>query len=328
MRKALAFLIILGATAILPSFAHAQNLGAEPLTISVSPEFPEPYQTVTVTPRSTLLNLAASAVTVSVNGKVVSTGSGGASTSFQMGGPGQTAVVTVSATGPDGSYQASVTLRPSNISLIVEPMSVTHPLYEGGSLLAAEGRVRLIALADMRSSAGTPIAAANLVYNWQLGNQQLAAQSGIGRSVLTATGPLLYRDATVTVTVSTPDGSASGQSRTVLEPVEQQVLVYRNNPLLGPDFSKTITGETSLSEGEDSFRAVPYFFPTMPNFSWSVNGAPSGSEQVITVRSNGDGAGSALLSVEASQPGTYLAASNSFTVRFGEDTGLFDFFGL
>ncbi len=77
---------------------HAQQyLGADPITVDISPEYPAPYDVVTVSPGSTLLDLSASSVTVALNGKVVSTGSGTASTQVQMGGPGEKTTITVTA---------------------------------------------------------------------------------------------------------------------------------------------------------------------------------------------------------------------------------------
>ncbi len=321
--RAASILFLLGAA----SFAHAQSYGAEPITISVSPMYPEPYQTVTVTPGSTLLDLAAYTVTVSVNGQVINTGTGTESSAFQARGSGEVSTIKVTASGPEGTFERSVTIRPSSVSLVVEPVSVTHPLYEGASLLAPEGRVRLIAIADLRGQGGA-VSPQNLVYTWKAGDQVLQAQSGIGRSVLTATAPLQYRDADITVTVSTQDGSASGQAYAQLTPVEPFVRIYRNSPLEGPDFDTALVEEFTMTGDEESFRAIPYYFSALPAFSWAVNGAVSGSEQVITVRTNGDGPGAAVLSVDATQPGTYAAASASLGIRFGGEDTIFDFFGL
>ncbi len=324
---------ILGFSAVailiaLPAFVSAQSLGAEPLTISVSPQYPEPYQTVVVTPRSTLIDLSASTVTVSVNGTVIKEGTGGESTSFTVGGAGEAMTIKVVAVGPEGTFEQALVIRPSGVALVVEPSSTTHPFYLGASLVAPEGNVRIIALAEMRSSAGgAPIAASSLVYNWKIGDRLLQAQSGIGRSTLAVTAPLQYRDATVTVTVTDQAGTGAGQASVRLTPATPMLLVYRDGPLFGPHFDHAIEEDIVLNGDEESFRAVPYYFAQRPAFSWSVNGAPNGNESVITVRTTGGGSGTAQLSVDAALPDTYVSMTESFGIRFGESSP-FNFFGL
>ncbi len=83
--------------------AEAQGLpGTDPLTLSVSPQYPRPYQSVTVAPRSTLLDLSASTVKVSVNGTNVYTGSGTQPTTVRAGALGERTTVVVTVTDPSG----------------------------------------------------------------------------------------------------------------------------------------------------------------------------------------------------------------------------------
>jgi hypothetical protein len=185
----------------------------------------------------------------------------------------------------------------------------------------------LIALADLRAG-GKALSPNELVYNWKLGNQMLMAQSGLGRSTLTATAPVQYRDATINVTVTSQDGSAAGAATVTLTPVDPVLRIYRNGPLLGPQYNSEVTGNITLNDDEESFRAVPYYFAKKPTFAWSVNGTQSGSEQVVTVRTNGDGPGTAVLTAEATQSGTYAEAETSLGIRFGNSSGFFSFFGL
>lgn len=308
---------------------HAQvNPDQDPLTISISPQYPRPYEAVTVTPQSTLIDLSSAKVTVSVNGTVIGKGSGSAPVQIQAGAAGARTTVTVTAVASDGqSYTKQLVIRPADVALIVEPSSTEHPFYRGASLVSSEGTVRLIALPDLRTTAGAPIPASSLVYTWKNGNQVLQASSGIGKSVLTATAPVRFRDATISVTVASADSSIVAQASTLIAPVAPVVRIYQNDPLLGPLFNYALPKTISMSDEEETFRAVPYYFSATPSLDWSVNGTQSQAGKDITVRSNGSGSGTALLGFTAKQASTNLLANVSMTVQFGAKKSL-GIFGL
>jgi hypothetical protein len=307
--------------------AHAQTLGAEPLTVAVSPEYPQPYQTITITPSSNLIDLVASTVTISVNGKTIGKGSG-QKMNYQVGPAGEVDIITVTATTPSGTYTKKVTLRPAGVALIMEPNSITHPFYEGGAQVASEGRLRIVALADFRTSDGRSIDPATLAYTWKSGDQILQNASGLGKSVLIADAPMRYRDTPVSITVSTADGSIAAQAAIPISPIDPYIIVYRDGPLFGPDFDKAITGTYAMASNEDSFRAVPYFFSSAPSFSWNVSGKQSGTEPVITVRTTGSDAGTSIISVDANQSGSYQSANTSFSIQYGQNERSLNIFGL
>lgn len=324
MKQAAATLLLFGALFGIGYTSYAQ-LGADPLILNASPAYPRPYESVTIVPESSVIDLSASTVTVSVNGQVMSTGSGAEAAYVTMGGPGTVTTVRVSAVYGGQTYTKTLTLRPADVALVVEPVSTSHPFYEGGSLVAAEGQVRLVAIPDLRTSAGAPIPAANLVYTWRNGEQVLQAASGIGKSVLTATSPIRYRDARITVTVSSQDRSIVAEATTVIAPANPLVRVYRNDPLLGPLYDTALPASVELSGTEETFRAVPYFFSNAPAFTWSVNGATSDTDRDITLRSTGEGNGRARVQVLAGLAAE--SAGAAFTVDFGDSSG-FNFFGL
>lgn len=307
--------------------AQAQLGSTAPLYLVLSPEFPRPFSTVTVSVRSDTIDLYSSIVTVRVNGEVVEEGSGVVNAVFTVAGPGQTSTVVATAVNQGRTYTTQMTIRPADVALIVEPLTTAHPLYKGGNLVASEGRLRIIAMPELQTAAGTPLAPQNLVYTWRLGNQVLQSASGIGKNVLTATAPVRYRDAVVSVTVATQDQSVVAQSSALISPVDPVVRIYRSDPLLGIDFANAVSDSVVLRGSEDSFRVVPFFFSGLPSISWSVNDVVNETANTITLRSTGSGGGSALLGVRAQLSSNFQIAEDSVTVRFGE-TGGFNFFGL
>jgi hypothetical protein len=298
--------------------ANAQSIGTDPLTVSISPTYPAPYQTVTITPSSTLFDIAGATVTIVVNGKAFYKGSGGTSVQVPVGGAGSATTIKVSAVSGGQATSKTLTIRPADVALVVEPISTTHPFYGGPGLVAANGRVRVIAIPDVRTSSNRAIDPANLEYTWKLGAQVLQNDSGIGKSVLDATAPERYRDADVSVTVSSSDGTLNAQAHTNISPVDPIARMYRNDPLLGPLFDVAVPPSITMAGTEDSYRGVAYYFSSPPSLSWAVNGVANGTDKDITVRSAGSGTGSAVLNFTANQEETSQTANTTVSVNFGQ----------
>ncbi len=313
------FALLLGAALLFCAVpAHAQFTGVDPLTVTLSPQDPGPYQTVTVTPQSTTIDLVSGTVRVSVNGTVVSDGAGASSVPVTVGGPGESTTISVRATVDGQTYDKSITIRPASVALIVDPISTTHPFYEGASLPAPSGRVRVVALADLRSNASTRLAPQNLVYTWKVGDQTLTDQSGMGRSVLSATAPIQYRDAEITVTVTSPSNpNLVAQASTLITPVAPIARMYLDDALMGPLFDHALGSTFAMAGEEESIRGVGYFFGATPSLAWAVNGQAASSEQDVTVRTTGAGAGTAGLSLVASSQNPSQSASAQTSVQFG-----------
>ena len=307
--------------------AHAQIGSTAPIYLSLVPEYPRPGSSATVTVRSDTLDLYSSSVTVTVNGAVVEQGSGVVNATFTVGAAGQATNVVATVVSEGRTYTSRLTINPSSVALILEPLTTSHPFYEGGSLVASEGALRVVALPDLRTSAGIPLSPESLVYTWRIGNRVLQAESGIGKNILRANAPIRYRDAVITVTVTPPNQSTVAQSSILITPVDPIVRVYRNDPLLGVDFANALTGTVSLRGTEDGYRAVPYFFAGLPSIAWSVNGTVNETSNSITLRATGEGEGTAQLAVEAQNSTTFQRAENNFLVKFGEASG-FNFLGL
>lgn len=309
---------------------HAQYSTQDaPISFILTPSYPRPYQQVTVSPRSSLIDLSASAVTISANGVVIQKGTGTQSASVTVGGSGEVTKITVSVLGPDGrTYSTTNSVRPADVALVVEPDTTTHPLYKGLPLVASEGLVRLVAIPDLRTTAKVAMDPSTLVYQWKLGSQVLTSASGIGRSVLVATAPVRYRDAVITLTVTSPDSAVVAEAQTTITPTDPIARIYSYDPLLGPDYDHALTSVFSLSGTEASFRVVPYFFSAPPTIEWSVGGKAQGAQQDITVRSTGSGAGSATLEARAKNTANLQTASSRTTLRFGEGSSPFSIFGF
>ncbi len=311
------FLLGVGAAGAFVAHAQSQFGNVDPLSITIDPDYPRPYQIVTVTPNSDLIDLSASTVTWSVNGTVVQKGSGSESASIAVGGPGTVTNIVLTVVNNGQTYTEKTSIRPADVALILEPISTTHPFYEGAALVGSEGRLRLIAVPDLRTSAGTPIPASSLVYTWKNDDQVLQSSSGIGKSVLSAAASVRYRNSVITVIVSSQDSSIVGSASVAIAPTDPIVQIYENDPLLGPRYENALPSSISMTGSEETYRAVPYYFSSIPSLSWSVNGTASQTGKDITVRPTGNGKGTALLGVDAESSSPVQSGAAQLSVTFG-----------
>lgn len=321
--------VLVSGAFLMPSATDAQNFtSVDQLALTANPQYPRPYDTVTITPSSTVTNLSSETIAWTVNGKAAGTTNGAAPFTAQLGGPGAATTIHASANGAGGSFSQSITFKPADVELIAEPDTTAHPLYAGSPLVGSKSTVRLVAIADLRTNAGR-IDPAKLIYNWKLDDQQLTAQSGVGASVLTVQAPEMYRDATIYVTVSSADGSVIGQDLYTLSPVQPSVRLYVNDPLQGPLYDNALGNSYAMTDAEESFVAVPYDFSSTPAIAWTIGGQPSSQGPFVTVRTNGNGSGNATIAAQANGSALERAGAESeVSFKGTQSGGIFSLFGL
>lgn len=321
MLGALVFALLIGvpAHALVPT-------NVEPFSIKISPRYPKPYETISITLQSSVLDLLSTEATISADGETLAEGLSVRSATVKMGGLGQETVLEVVVKTSEQTFTKKLTLRPADVALVLEANSTAHPFYQGGRLPVSEGPLRLLAFADFRDSSGALIPTNKLVYSWRVGERVLDTQSGAGKSVLLATAPLRYRDARITVTVTDPTTGVSAEGGITITPSDPVLRVYRNDPLLGIRYEEALFGALTLKGEEETFRAIPYYFDGAPLFSWTINSVEQGTAPDITLRATG-GAGSASVNASARDTTAFASASQGLTVRFGDSrpTGIFGF---
>ncbi|MEJ0053723.1 MAG: hypothetical protein WDN10_03310 [bacterium] len=313
---------------LLPATVFAQGVfgtGGPALTLAISPDYPRPYDTITASLSSNSIDLAAAIITILADGKEIPMTNGRARVT--LGAAGSATVVKAIATIGGQAYSASQTVRPAEVALIAEPAATSHPFYPGGFGIPSQGQVRLVALPDLRATGGKRFTDGTLVYKWKLNGQELADLSGIGRSVVSMTAPVRYRDATIEVTVLSPDQSLVADSVLRISPSDPSVRVYESDPLLGIRYDRALGDEFAMPGAEATFVAVPYGFARTPAIVWTVNSGASGSNPAITLRSTG-GKGSAAVSVTATLPQLFETATRALRISFGETSGGTGIFGL
>ena len=323
----LAFSILL----LSPFAASAQSIGdltsTDSFTVSVSPQYPAPQSTATLSFLSAMIDLTNATLSVSVGGKTVYQGSV-RPVSVPLGKAGSVATVLATITSSGVPYSRSVSIQPQDVAIVAEPLSSAPVLYPGKPFVPLGGDTRIVAVANVRDAAGKIVNPATLSYSWTVDGTQIADSSGVGQQTITVASPLQYRERSVSVAVQTQDGSLVGGASLALAPEEPSVLLYENAPLLGIRFTHALSGTFTIAATEDSLYAAPFSFPTnaAPALQWSLNGSAVQIGNSITLRPSGTGSGSAALLLTASNGGLDMITA-SLSLLFGKKTAT-NFFGL
>lgn len=326
------FIACIGIVLALPFAAMAQSIDGSlegtSFTVSVRPQYPAPNSQASISFLSTSLDLTNALLTVSVAGKEIYRGAV-QPVGITLGNAGSVANVKVTISSGGVSHSQTIFIQPQDVLLVTEPISSAPPLYPGKPLVPIGGSARVVAMANLRDARGKTIDPANLSYAWTVDNAQIANSSGIGKSAIIVASPLQYRARSVSVAVTSQNGSLVGGASLSLMAQEPTVRLYRNDPLLGIRFDRALSGEYAISDVETALYAAPFSLPTnsgAPLLQWSLNGSPAQTGNSITLRPAGKGQGNASLSLVASA-GNSTTATADLSLIFGKESS-FNVFGL
>lgn len=324
---------LVGIALVLPLLSSAQSLGigdsgGGPFTVSVSPQYPAPYGKAALSLLSGSIDLANATMVVLSGGKKIY-GGPVQPVAVTLGKAGSVTNVNVTISSAGASYSQSLSIQPQDVVLIAEPISSTPPLYPGKPSVPLEGRVRIVAVANLATASGASINPSALAYTWTVNDVRIANSSGIGRDAIMVASPMQYRASDVSVAVTSQDGSLVGAAELSLLAVEPFVRIYESDPLLGIRYDRALSNSYNISGAESTLYAAPFALPTTrgaPILTWFLNGAVAQTGNSITLRPSGKGDGTASLSLVASAGGDTTASAN-LSLSFGGTSGA-NFFGL
>jgi hypothetical protein len=328
----LGILTALAFALLLPEATFAQSLGGlgntSSFTITATPQYPAPGGIATLTFLSATLDLTNATLSVSVGGKNMYRGTvQPVAVTLGSGGGVTTVVATVSVGGTN--YTQTLAIQPQDVVLVAEPISSAPPLYLGKPLVPLEGDVRVVAMANLKNSRGQALDPSTLSYTWTVDDTQIANSSGIGKSAVIVASPLQYSARTVSVAVTSQDGTLVGGDSISLTALDPSVRMYENDPLLGIRFDHALSGLFAIPGAESTLYAAPFSLETSsgaPALQWFLNGSAAQAGNSITLRPTGTGQGNASLSLSASV-GSFTTATADLTLSFGT-TPSTNIFGL
>jgi len=325
---------------LLPSVVSAQTTSSSiqamiaaskgpAFSISVDPQYPQPFGQATISLQSTTLDLSNAVLDVSVAGESVYQG-GVDPVTIQVGGTGTITNVKVKVTSNGKDYVQNVYIQPEDVALVAEPVASAPVLYSGKPLVPMEGSVRVVAVANFQDVKGKTVDPSTLSYLWTVDGTQIADSSGIGREAVLVASPLEYRSRTVSVAITSQDGSLVGGADLSLSPESPSVYIYENDPLLGILFDHVLSDQYAITGAENTLYAAPFSFPITdgpPSIRWFLNGDQAQTGSSITLKPTGTGAGSASLSLTATA-GDSASATTDLSILFNAVKKGLGLFGL
>ena len=304
------------------------SISGSAFTVSVSPQYPAPGNQATLSFLSSSINFTGATLSVAVAGKQIYKGNV-QPLAIPLGKAGSITTVNVTISSGGASYSQTLSIQPQDVALIAEPVASAPPLYPGKPSVPLEGSVRIVAVANLRSTSGSAQNPNALSYAWTVDGAEIANVSGIGKSAIMVASPLQYRSRDVSVSVASADGALVGGASLSLSAFEPTVRIYENDPLLSIRYERALSGGYALRGAEATLYAASFSFPTTsgaPFFEWFLNGVQAQTGNSITLRPTGSGEGRASLSLVASS-GEYLKATANLSLSFGAVKG-FSFFGI
>lgn len=206
-----------------------------------------------------------------------------------------------------------------SIDLLWEGESYAPPFYQGGVPWSKQGYISLVAVP---SGLG---ASQSLNYKWTKNGTVLGSLSGVGKNTLRILDSVLSKPQEFKVEIISSDDAVLAQSAFTVRPQEPELVVYENNPLYGVLFHRALSGEFSLTGGEATLTAFPYWFNTdskdAPSleYVWRSNAREDGRGSSITYRRPEGVSGSTAVSVRVSDPEILMMpVTSGFLIQFGE----------
>ena len=318
------FLIAVTTTGILltSSQLHAQvTMSENGISIVAKPSYPEPESSVTLTLDDYAADTIGSTISWYVEGEEVPNSRNERSITIQAGKLGTSKAVTVRLSRDGVVLSATHTIRPIDVSIVIEADTYVPSFYKGRALPSAEANVRAIAIVND----GSGITWDTYSYEWTLGQTVLSGGPIKGKYAIDIALPY-FRTTDLTVAIYDRTGTPIGSKTMKIDAAEPQLLFYEHSPLRGLS-EKAIDGELIVTGKESVIYAEPFFL-NAPNllsqnalFEWKLNNARVTNtmqlQNAITLGTTG-GASKAKVSASALTTDSALPqrTQNSFMVSF------------
>jgi hypothetical protein len=295
------------------------------MDIKINPVNPRPGENVSVEIQSYSFDSTNSYFVWIKNGEIIEQGVGVSSASFKLdnsGLPESLEIIIEKKNG--GKINRFVEIKPSEIDIIYEPNTYTHPFYDGKPVFTHESNVRFIAIPSVLGDDGEKENISNFNYKWLVDGKPDNSQSGVGENTFLYQSSFISEPVRVSVQISSLVSDFYTQKTVEVSPENPITLIYEDNPLNGIVYEKAITGSIPLSKKEVRLKAVPLFFSKDGNisFEWLMNNnfINENFGDTIILRSEDDQSGTANIIINAENLNTRLQNDrNSFNIIFNNE---------
>lgn len=261
-----------------PSFVLAQEQGGE-ITLEVSPEYPLAGQDVTVSLHTRHTDVRKSLITWRINGELITQAYSKNMFTFTAGKTGS--VMRITATVEDylgKQVEVEKMIRVGGLHVVWEGDTYAHPFYEGRTLQSPGATVTIKALPTIINSTGGIHDADDLFYFWTTVHSRTIIDEGRGAHTITTSNNMLFDELNILLVVEDSTGTKRAEQNVHIPNTSPTVQLYKNNPLVGVNYSNAVTGEIGLYDEGVEIVAEPYFMSavsrndTVLEYTWIVDG--------------------------------------------------------
>lgn len=280
MKKRSAIVLFLIVAIIMAGARHARaQYSSNDIALTLSPEFPEPNQTVYASISSFSVDLSRASTGWYIDGKLVQSGVDKKTFTFTSPPSGRTATLSIIIITSDGArIEKKETIASSELDILWEaPDSYVPPFYRGKALPAPEAVIKVVAVP---SGGAEP---ENLVYSWRRGFKNIPDASGYGKQAFAFRNSYLSTVEEIEVTATSVDRSYAAQKQLRLNTVPPKVIVYQDDPERGVLRNEAFSSSRPISAQELILVAEPYYFSPRDaasrqlSYQWVVDGARTSS---------------------------------------------------
>jgi hypothetical protein len=265
----------------------------------LSPRFPEPNQSVTLTLNDYSINTRGASYTWFINGTELVAAKNTRSIQVSAGDAGERTEVLARTVLANGAMiETRATIAPIRVDMLIEADTTVPAFYAGRPLPSSGSLIRVTAI-PFTSPDRSPD---SYSYTWRVGDKVVTGSSLVGKNSITFSSGF-ERFVDVAVDILDRDGSLL-TTETVNVPISKPELhFYEVDPLAGL-LPRAIDTSYIFTNDETTFRAEPYYMDralmnNRPFTEWKLNGQtitnPSQNQQEIVLRRQG-GQGKFVLS--------------------------------
>lgn len=310
------------------------------LSISFAPEYPQPGQQVTATVSSAGESARSATIAWVLDGVTQQQERGGVSFTFLAGQNGSSQKLDVLLRTTSGSVLSkSVTIYPSELTLLWEAATYTPPFFRGASHYTPGSNIRAQAEPYFLKGDGSPYTNEELIYTWSKNGTVLGSQSGVGARSLVTEGPKFLGSYILSVEVRSPDGARNARSSARIVTQDPHLVLYERDPLIGVRYHDAILdGHIFRGSSQVEIQAVPYSMDTSYvngrelSYTWRINNAaanaPDAAPSSLTIQLSSEKNLTTTIRVAVEHASRLLqAAEGVFRVTF-EGSARDSLFGL
>ncbi len=257
------------------SSAYIERTVGGSLIAEVNPRAPKPNQMVNIKLSGYGFNLDTSDITWILNNEIMDSGRGMKEFSFQMGGVGSVnSLYATVETRTERTLGKNLIFRPAEVELMFESNTYVPRGYRGARLPSPGSLVKVVAKPNFIIN-NENLDPTSLEYQWRRNGTLLSNENTNNPEILIFRLNEDGRGERIEVSVFSRTYGSRAENSIIITPVNPEIILYENRPLLGVDYKQAITDRLNLSIGTISLKAEPFYFPGQNIndnfFAWFIN---------------------------------------------------------